>query len=108
MKDKEQRLTGHLDTAIAELLAARTLHGGLPDSLVPDDAIDTALAHNSAVRAARNAFLSALGDINIQGDAVARTTYLKLEETCNALASVSADTGWRLGLLAAHGATNKP
>jgi hypothetical protein len=108
MKDEEQRLTGHLDTAIAEILAARTLHGGLPDSLVPGDVIDSALAHNPAVQAARQDFLSALGAINVEGDAVARQAYLRLEETGNALASASANTGCRVGLLAARAATNKP
>jgi hypothetical protein len=106
--DRKRELTEHLDAAMGEILAALVLVGGLPVDLVPDTAIDTALAGSPTVQAARNAFLFALGAINVEGDAVARQAYLRLEETGNALASASADTGWRVGLLAARAATNKP
>ena len=106
--NKKSELKRHLDQALSEILAARVSLGNLPVDQVLDDAIDAALAESPTVQAARRAFMEALSDIDVSGDAVARQAYLRLEETGNALASVSADTGWRVGLLAARAPTNKP
>jgi hypothetical protein len=103
MKDNEQRVVAHLDRAIGELLATRVMLGGVADAAVPDDALDVALQSSPEVQDARRAFLAALATIDVSGDAVARQTYLRIEETANSVAAKCAVAGWRLGLLAATG-----
>ena len=101
-------LQQHVDRAIDELLAARMKLGGVADVAVPDDALDVALRNSTDVRDARREFLSALAAIDVAGDAVARQTYLRIEEAANAVASECAVAGWRVGLLAARNGTKKP
>lgn len=96
-------LTQHLDRAIDELLAARMSVAGLADAAEPDDALDVALQDSPHVRDARREFLAALSSIDVSGYAVARQTYLRIEETANAVAAECAIAGWRLGLLATTG-----
>ena len=97
------KLKEHLDRAIEATLTARVMLGGLADAAVPDDALDVALRDSPDVQAARREFLAALAAIDVAGDAVARQTYLQIEEAANAVAAESAVAGWRLGLLAATG-----
>ena len=102
MKDNEQRVLEHLDRAIEATLTARAMLGGLGDAQVPDAALNVALRDSPDVRDARREFLAALSSIDVAGDAVARQTYLRIEEAANALVTTSADMGYRVGLLAAR------
>jgi hypothetical protein len=100
MKETE-KITVHLERALAEILVALVLSGWGGSESVPTQAIDVTLGRDPNVVNARQAFHKVLNHLP------ALDIRLRIEEVVNALVAGSADAAYRLGFRVGRAAASQ-
>ena len=91
-------LTERLDVALDAALTVRVALGGLVDTPMPEEAMDTALGLHEGYQVARRGFVEAL--VHLRDAGITDEALFTLVAAAHDLAGQAAEVGWMLGVTA--------